>query len=327
MRQLSAAAEFKMYILVAKQLLIMSLVAVISFFFSRSRKTGETESRYLSNLLLFVISPCLIFSTFDIRFDTGKMKDIAIMMAVALGVQILLTLIAAASIRSRTETGKARDPFDKMAVIYSNAGFIGIPLINGVFGQPGVFLLMGYIVVYNFYLWTNGIFLVTHKISIKQIVTNPNIIAIFAGMLLFILPVRLPDIISQTVRLVGDLNTAVSMILLGILFANFKKPVRGEKSPAFRIAKTTVLRLIVSPLILLAFLWFVGHVLVTGTDIRRTLMILFIASSCPAGMCIANFAVLYDSKNESYGSLLVSVSSLLCVVTIPLLARLADLVL
>ena len=79
-----------------------------------------------------------------------------------------------------------------MALIYSNSGFIGIPLINGVFGSEGVFLLMGYIVVFNLFLWIQGIYFVTGRISPKRIITNPNIIAVIGGIILFLLPLQLP---------------------------------------------------------------------------------------------------------------------------------------
>jgi len=319
-------SEF-MYILVAKQLLIMSLIAIISFIFSKWKKAGEAESKYLSNLLLFVISPCLIINAFNIDYDMNKIKQTSLVLMIALSIQLILSAIAHLFIHSRTDIGKQRDPIDKMAIVYSNAGFIGIPLINGVFGQSGVFLLMGYIVMYNIFLWTHGIYLITHKISIKQIFLNVNIIAIIAGMTLFILPGKLPDAISRTIKIIGDLNTAVSMILLGILFANFKKPEKGEKSPSFRILVTVGLRLIVAPLVLLLFMWIGEHYIFTGTDIRKIFIILFIAASCPVGMSVANFSVLYDRKNVSYGSLLVSITSLFCVITIPLLVKLAETVL
>lgn len=312
-----------MYLLVAKQLIIMALIAVISFFFSKKHHYGENESRYLSNLLLFVISPCLILNTFTIPFTVEKLTAIGISMIVSFITLTLMSILTMLFIHSKTEIGKSRDCLDKMALIYSNAGFIGIPLINGVFGSEGVFLLMGYIVVFNLFLWIQGIYFVTGRISPKRIITNPNIIAVIGGIILFLLPLQLPSVLTQTTKMIGDLNSAIAMIILGMLFANFKKPVKGEKAPSLRITKVMLLRLLVLPLVVL-LVFKVLHLYVFPSEAHRMiLMIIFIVAACPVAMNVANFAVLYD-KDESYGSLLVAISSVLCVVTLPVLVKIAD---
>ena len=315
-----------MYLLVARQLFVMALTALASYIFSRFKKIGAAESRYLSNLLLFFISPCLILNTFTIDFDAEKLRQISLMMFLQFCIEMILIGISVLFIHSKKGMTK-RDPIDKMAVIYSNIGFIGIPLINGVFGQEGVFLLMGCIIMFNIFLWTQGVFLVTGKISIKQILTNPNIIAIAAGFMLFVLPVRIPDVLKQTIKLVGDLNTAISMILLGILFTDFRKPDKKEKGLSLRILKTVCLRIVIAPLVLIGCMFLFEKYIFSGRNIKEILLILLIAASCPVGMNVANFSVLYDPDNSPYAGLLVSFTSLFCIVTIPVMVKIAEMVL
>lgn len=315
-----------MYLLVAKQLIIMSLISVISYFFSKKKKYGENESKYMSNLLLFVISPCLILNAFTIPYSVEKIKAIGTSALISLITLSFLILLSIIFIRSKTEIGKSRDCLDKIAFVYSNAGFIGIPLINGVFGADGVFLLMGYIVMYNTLLWTHGISTITGKLGFKQILTNPNILAILAGVIIFVTPIELPSIFKQTVKIVGDLNTAVSMIILGLLFANFKKPQKGEKTPSFRISKVVVFRLILLPVALLVLYKLLLTFVFVSPEMYQIIMIAFIAATCPVGMNVANFAVIYG-KEESYCSLLVAISSVLCVITLPVMVKIAEMVL
>ncbi|QTQ10769.1 AEC family transporter [Treponema parvum] len=315
-----------MYLLVAEQLTIMTLIAAVSFVFSKKHKYGEPESRYLSNLLLFVISPCLILNTFNIPYDLEKIKSFGFSMAVSFVVLLFMVVIAAVFIHSKTAIGKTRDSLDKMSFVYSNAGFIGIPLINGILGSHGTFFLMGYIVMFNLFLWTNGVYTISHKIGIRQIFFNPNIIAILLGFLLFAMPFQLPSILNQTIKFFGDLNTAVSMIILGILFANFKKPVKGEKTPFFRVARVVVFRLIIIPVLLLILLKLTINFFDFSDLQKEIILIVFIAASCPVGMTIASFSVLYG-KEESYSSLLVSVSSAVCVATLPIMVKLSELIL
>ena len=141
----------------------------------------------------------------------------------------------------------------------------------------------------------------------------------------------MPDVLSQTIRYLGNMNTPISMIILGLLFADFKKPQKLEHTPAKRVARTIIFRLIILPFLLLALyktilLTLVPMLALNAENLKHVMMIIFIAASCPVGMNVANFAVIYD-KDESYASLLVSISSVLCVVTLPLMVRLAEIIL
>ena len=315
-----------MYLLVPKQLVIMSLLSVVSFAFSKKFKYGRHESEYLSKLLLFVISPCMIFNTFNIPFTQEKLSVMGLSLLlgfITLSFMIAVSLIA---VRSKTDLGKSRDCLDKMAFTFSNAGFIGIPLINGVFGPEGVFPLMGYVSIFNIFLWTVGFYMVNKQIGLKKIITNPNIIAIIAGFILFLLPFELPEILGATIKYFGDLNTPVSMIILGILFADFKCPKAGDFTPTVRLSKTILFRLILLPIFLLLVYKFILTFIFMSELVKHVMMIIFIAASCPVGMNVANFAVIYN-KDESYASLLVSASSLICVISLPLIVKLAEIVL
>ena len=97
-----------MYLLVAKQLVIMSLLSVVSFAFSKKFKYGRHESEYLSKLLLFVISPCMIFNTFNIPFTQEKLSVMGLSLLlgfITLSFMIAVSLIA---VRSKTDLGKSR---------------------------------------------------------------------------------------------------------------------------------------------------------------------------------------------------------------------------
>ncbi len=320
-----------MYLLVAKQLVIMTFLASVSFLFSKKFNYGKKESEYLSKLLLFVISPCMIFNTFNIPFNSEKLAMLRYSVGCGVTTLVFMIAISLIIIHSRTEAGKSRDCLDKMGFVFSNAGFIGIPLINGVFGNEGVFPLMGYIAVFNIFLWTFGYYTVNKELGLKKLLINPNIIAIVTGICFFLLPFELPDVLSQTIRYFGNMNTPISMIILGLLFADFKRPQKLEHTPSRRVARTILFRLIILPVLILVLyktvlLTIAPAFALNMENLKRVMMIIFIAASCPVGMNVANFAVIYD-KDESYASLLVSISSLLCVITLPVMVRFAEIIL
>ena len=344
---------------VARQLLVMAIIVIISFFFSRKNGFGKDASQYLSRLLLYVINPCMIVSTFDVDFSAAKLKSLSLAIAVSfafhLAMIILATLLFARKKAAQGQTAlqgqksglaedclqgqkSGRDSLSKIGIVFTISGFIGIPLINGVFGSEGVFFLMGYILVFNVLLWIWGEWLMTGTMRPLKILTNPNVLACAAGLAVFCLPFKTPYVIIEPLKMIGACNGAASMILLGLLFASFggAKEKSGQDknaaaSPAHAfsrpivlpLARDVFLRLVVCPLILLAATLFAMRAFSFVSEIQLIMSVLFIAASCPVGMSVSSFAVVFK-KDADYASLLVAVSSAACVVTIPLLVALLE---
>lgn len=312
-----------MYLIVLKQLVIMALIALAGFSFTKIFSFGKTEQTFVSRLLLYVINPCMILRTFNIEFEKERFMELLAVIGISLLAHLALTLLALVFCRSKNETEKDLDPIDKISVIFTNCGFIGIPLINGIFGQGGTFYLMGYIAIFNLSLWTYGYYFIAGKVNIKKIITNPNIIAVLLGILIYCLPFKLPTLIAQPISFIGDMNTATSMLLLGMLFATFKKPEISLGSYVLRLAKICSLRLIASAVIMFFVCFAAFKLLKNFSDIRTMCYVVFIAALCPVGMSVSGLAVLFK-KDESYASLIVGLTSLFCLVTLPLSVAIAE---
>ncbi|MBO7124012.1 MAG: AEC family transporter [Treponema sp.] len=315
-----------MYLTVARQLLVMALIVIISFFFSRKNKFGQSASQYLSRLLLYVINPCMIVSAFDADFSGEKLKSLGLAIGVSFVFHFVMIAIATILFAFRRNVSQdqeaARDCLSKIGIVFTNSGFIGIPLINGVFGPGGVFYLMGYILVFNVLLWVWGEWLMTGSIRPLKIILNPNVLACAAGLALFCAPFRLPYVVAEPLKMIGACNGAVSMILLGLLFASFDAASKG-KAYVKPLARDVLMRLVVCPLILLCATLFAMRNFSSVSEIQLIMNVLFIAAACPVGMSVSSFAVVFK-KDADYASLLVAVSSAACVLTIPLLVALLE---
>lgn len=311
-----------MYITVLKQLLIMMAIAVLSFAFSKKNRLGDSESSFLSRLLLYFVNPCLIFNSFNREFDNQKLKKLAFVILLSLILHIIMTVVVTIFVRSKDEKAKQLDGLDKVGTVLTNCGFIGIPLINGVFGPEGIFYLTGYLAVFNIWLWTYGEYQMSHSFRIKKVLTNPNIVALLCGLLLYCLPVTLPDVIAKPLSYISDMNTALSMVLLGLLFASFKKT--SDAPYARRIAKVCLLRLVICPLVSLMLVLSVWKLFASGSGLRTELFVAFICSLCPVGMSVSSFACLFN-KDASYTSLMVLSTSVLCIISVPTFVRIAEL--
>lgn len=325
-----------MYLLVIKQLTTMLLIVLGGFVFAKCFKVGDKEQKFLSKMLLYFINPCLVVSSFNLDFNLLKLKQLCFVAIISLIIHAIMIFIGILFTLSKDETKRDLNILDRVGIVFTNCGFVGIPLIRGVFGDEGVFYLMGYLIIFNILLWTYGYYQLSGTVNIKKIITNPNIIGVCIGLIIFCLPVKLPEVFAKPISMIGDLNTATSMILLGILFTDFKKPesnVEGKKDGyVFRITRFTIIRLFVCAFINLIILMLIYKFVVrfqlfsslgNFDDYRMMLFVVLICSMCPAATSISSLSCVFD-KDTSYASLLVTITSIFCMLSVPSFVAVAE---
>ncbi|MCR4734019.1 MAG: AEC family transporter [Treponema sp.] len=329
-----------MFLLVLKQLSIMLLIGICGFVFGKIFKCGDSEQKFLSKLLLYFINPCMVFNTFNRDFDSARLLRFLFVIAIALVLHFVMIGISFFASKSRDSSQEDYKQIDRVAMVFTNCGFIGIPLINGVFGDEGVFYLMGYLVVFNLLLWTYGYYQMGGKMNLKKIITNPNVIAVILGITLFCLPFKLPELIQKPLSMIAETNTAMAMILIGLLFSNFKLPKNSEIAPKNSVVESVespksiflhrVIRAILVRLVLMSIINFgviiaLYKIFAFMPDIRLIVFVSYICSMCPTATSVPSLACVFD-KDASYASILVPLTSLGCILTIPAFVALAELV-
>ena len=273
-------------------------------------KTGIADSgtgSRMTSILLKVISPCVIIMSYQMEFDRGRMIGLAVTAGLSaasfLGAIILSKLVV-------PRNGRPDMAVERMSIVYSNCGFIGVPLIQGLLGAEGVFYMTSYITVFNIFVWSHGIMLMSGKTedlsaTIKNLI-QPSTIAVGVGLLFFVTGFCLPAVIGDPVSLIGDMNTPVAMLISGMNLAE-SNLLSCLKSP--RTYLLSVTKLILVPLVTLLFLMAVRVDRVIGVTI-------LVAASCPSGAMGTMFALQYN-KNSQYASKLLAITTSLSLVTIP----------
>ena len=191
----------------------MIIITLAGYIFARIAKVTDEQQKFMSRLLLYFINPFLVLNSFNMEFSWLKFRQLWFAAFIALilhGVMILLGFLS------------SKEKIDRVAVAFTNCGFVGIPLIRGVFGDEGVFYLMGYLIVFNVLIWTYGYYQFCGATNVKKIITNPNIVAVAIGLVMFCLPFKLPELLQKPIVMIADINTPMAMLLLGILFARFE---------------------------------------------------------------------------------------------------------
>ena len=301
-----------MYILVTKQLITMAIIGLGGFIFAKIFKVNESERKFLSKLLLYFINPTMVLNSFNRDFDSQKLELLGIVVILSLiihGLMIALGLLT------------SRQKIDRLAIAFTNCGFIGIPLIRGVFGDEGIIFLMGYLAVFNVLVWTYGYHQLSGTTNIVKVITNPNIIAVLLGIIIFCIPGTLPEVLARPLSLIADTNTAISMVLVGVLIADFHPSQSKEVFP--RLIKMSILRLVVCTIINIVVLFFAYKLLAGFADGHMIIFVVLICSMCPVATSIPSLACLFD-QDAAYASLTVSLTSILCILTLPSFVALAE---
>lgn len=302
-----------MFVLIFNQLLKMLFIMVLAYGCYKAKWVNQEGNRTLSNLLLMVINPFLIITVYQTDYNATLVKGLLISFFAALVSQMIGILISQVLIR---KTGNPEYSIERFAAVYANCGFMGIPLINSILGSEGVFYLTAYITIFNILTWTHGLVLIKGKLqlqTLRQGLLSPMILATVLAASLFFLQIRIPETLLDSIQYVADMNTPVSMFIAGISVAqaDLKKIFTN-----FRIYLVGFAKLLAMPLVTLLFLYAAN----IPTNVAYTILI---AAACPTATTTTMMAIRYN-KNYTYSSEIFAVTTVLSIVTIPIVAYVAE---
>ncbi len=295
---------------------VVTLFLLMSFGFAGG-KTGlinKNGSKVMTNVSLYFVTPCLIINSFNIEYDPNRLMGLLTCLLASF--LIHAGLIAAATLIFRGKEEKRRRVL-RFALVFSNAAYMGIPLQEAVLGEEGVFYGSVYIAMFNITLWTYGVVCSTgniREISGKKLLFNPGIIGVVLGLLLFLLPIKLPLVLSSVIGSMASLNTPLAMLIIGFFLAESNLFAALRDKSVYIVA---LLRLVAAPLIVLALLYLFG--------VRDAVLVsLITAASAPVAAATSMFATRYEN-DITLSVNLVTITTILSIVTMPLIVALAQL--
>ena len=271
----------------------------------------SADSKTLSMVLLYIITPCVILNAFQIErtADTVRMMELSLLSAVILSTLcIVLGWLLAKPLHL--------DVVETASAIYPNCTNMVIPIVAGIFGENWIMYVTCYSMVQTILAWTHGRILISgkKKISPRDLICNVNILAITLGLILFISQVRLPWVIRSAFSMAGDTIGPVAMLIIGMLMAD----IDVQRLRSYRqIWKPVLLRLIILPLILVFITKYSG--LAALAPHGETLIIISLLSAvAPSANIVTQFSQMFD-HDALYASLINTVTMLLCIITMPLM--------
>ena len=307
------------FLIVAQQ---VAVLFVLMGFGAVMRKAGffkENAIDGIVNVLILVVTPCLIVDVFQRPFDPSKLKGLGYAFALAVLIHVVLIVLSKFVVRHRDEN--VRRPL-RLAAVFSNAGFMGIPLEQAILGDAGVFYGVVYIVVFNLFMWSWGYGVMQdssalstrHQALSAKMWVNPGTVGLALGAPFFFLSVKLPTIIGMPIHHMANLNTPLAMIVIGYALAGaeFGKVLR---TGAVYVA--TVARLVACPLLAIAALYPLRQTL----D-RNMMLATVIAASAPVAAMVSMFANKFN-RDVDVSVAVVSGTTLLSILTMPVVIAFA----
>ena len=295
-----------------RQIAIMALLAAVGVYLSRKGFLSPQGTKDLGAILLRVIIPCVIVKSYITEFSRERLLELALSAGLTLIGFILAMVI------SYLVFGKRRR-LENFAASFCNAGFIGIPLAQAIIGEEGVFYIAASVALLNLFQWTYGVYIMADRkdaISAKTIAKNPVVIAIVIGVVLFVSQIPVPGIVTSTLGYIAGMNTPIAMILMGTYLAKLPLKKLLDK----RAYGCVLFRLVIIPAVILLVFWALP---IANVDIA---LAAFLAAATPVGANICVFAQQYDCDYE-FSVVTVCLSTLLSVVTVPLLVSFAQMIL
>lgn len=300
------------------QVIIIFLLMVLGALIRKLGFLHTTSINDVTNITLYFLSPMVILKAFQQPFSAQRMQAFLWTLAAVFLTYLVSIIISKLVFKGVINTNLRR--IYTYGSIYSNNGFMGVPLAQALFGSTGVFFAVASMVGFNVMNWTHGVSLFNpeHQESaltkLRSIILNPNIIAIIVGFLMFYFSWHFPSLISSFIGYGSAAFTPMSMIiigsnLVGVKLANLKISW-GEFG-------TLLLRHIIYPLVTLCLLKLFA---ISGTALYTTVIL----GSCPVAGLVVLFTL--QSKGDTKPAVtLMSISTLLSLVTIPLVFAIANL--
>ena len=261
----------------------------------------------LSHLSTWIVCPMLIFMSFQMDYDEELLKKMLIVFGLSILSFIISIILANIFLKDKEGYDNAVERF---GVIFTNCGFIGIPLGSAIFGNIGVIYATMFVASFHIFCWTYGITLLDHgKFQLKKLM-NPCLTAVILGIIFFVFQIKVPENAAYALNSISNMNTPLAMLISGVVLAQLDLKATLQKLIKGRLLLVVLLRGIISPAIFAILLRFIP----IDEQMR---IVSAMTAACPAGAFTITLSILYG-RDDNYGTEILCSTTLLSILTIPL---------
>lgn len=301
-------------LLLMNQIIQLFIMIFMGFIIVKAKLLKAEDSKILSVIVLYLIIPCVIINAFQVDYTPQTVKGLLIALAGSVMTQVILLIVV--SILGRVFH---LNEVEVASIYYSNSGNLIVPIVTFILGKEWVLYGCVFMSVQLVFIWTHCKKIISRESTYdwRKIVLNINMISIAIGIVLFLTRIHLPAIINNTLSAVGSMIGPASMIVTGMLFAGMDfKQIFANK----RVYFVSFFRLIIVPVIAL-FLIKCSQLSTFSSNGNKLIMIVFLAIITPSASTVTQMCQVYGNDSQ-YASAINVVTTLLAIVTMPLMVML-----
>ncbi len=301
------------FLTIAQQIIILFMLIIAGFICGKGKLISDSGIKTCTNLVLYLATPCVIIKSYIRDFSVEVLGELLLSIGLSFAIHLLAIVIAQMFFSTKRKTDSSA--VNHYAVIFSNAGYMALPLQAAILGEDGVFFGASYVAIFNVMSWTYGVWCMNKakgSFSPKRLI-NPGVVSVIIGIIIFVLSIPVhPNILNALTHL-SNLNTPLPMLIIGYYLSqsNILDALKSRK-----IYLVAFIRLILVPSLALALMYFSGVP-------SAMLVSMTIAASAPVAANTTMFSVMFD-RDEKLSVNLVSLTTILSVITMPLIVALAQ---
>lgn len=312
-------------------LFVMMLPGIIM---KKCKLCSDTFGKGLSNLVLYIAQPALVFTAYLRDFDSKILLNSLFVLAMSIVAHLIFMVVATVAFKRAPDMARRMLTF---ATVFSNAAFMGMPLVLAVLGGEAMMYASIYNITFNLFLWSFGVHVCTERRDenrngvtddfefhggspIIKALLHPVTLAAALGLVFFILPINgyIPSLITDSLDMLANLVAPLSMFVIGLRLpdVNLEGFIRDKFMYVFLILRHFAL-----PLTIIGMMFLLS---LSGIAIDpRAYKVIALMTAAPAATSATMFAEKFDC-DAAYVSRLVVVSTLLSIGTMPLMIYVAD---
>lgn len=303
--------------ILVSQLLVMFLLMAVGYACFRLKYLNNVGAGQMSLILTRIVSSCVIINSFQREFDPSLV--IVLLEAAGCAIFAMGLSIVISHLLFRADGPHKNFADKRMCVVFTNCGFMALPLLDALYGSYGLFLGSAFIAVNNVLLWSYGVSQLcrdtTPAQKIRNAVLNPGVVSVAIALIFFLTSFELPTIPATCISYLASLNTPVAMIILGAFLAQCDLRSCFQDKQVYFV---TALRLLILPLITMAFFL----LLPLDSTLRNTMLI---SAAAPVAMVCSMFGQVYGT-DYLFSTRTVAVSTIFSALTIPFIIALSSLI-
>ena len=264
------------------QFIIFSLIG-IGFVTRKKGIVSREGQRSITDLVINVVLPCNIVTSFVQELPDSALRDCAMIFLISVGMEAMCMLYARIAYRNVEEKKQKCLTY---GTLVSNAGFLGNPVAEGVYGPMGLMLASVYLIPVRVIMWSKGIAIFSgesdRRQTLRKVVTHPCVIACMIGIVIMLADLLagvsiVPEWLFDMLKTVGRCNTGLSMMVIGMILSDIDMEQLMDKL----VIRYTVERLLVIPGALGVILFGLSRLGVV-TGLSPNLAVLLAAMPAPA---------------------------------------------